>query len=198
MNKGHIFFLSGVAGAGKGTVIQKLLEANIPDFKLALSCKTRDYRIGEKEGVDYNKLTIEEFQKGINNGEFLEYNFVHNQNYYGVRYSDVIENGIEKGKTILKEMEILGYEKFLQQRPDLKPYYSYIFLDLPIEKIKERMISRGDSVEGVDYEKRIESAQKESAKKHIADHIVNADQTPEEVFQEVLSIISKKNTGNFI
>ncbi|MCP4522867.1 MAG: hypothetical protein GY828_01475, partial [Candidatus Gracilibacteria bacterium] len=93
---------------------------------------------------------------------------------------------------------ILGYEKFLQQRPDLKQSYSYIFLDLPVEKIKERMASRGDSIEGIDYEKRIESARKESAKKHIADYIVNADQTPEEVFQEVLSIISKKSTGNFI
>jgi guanylate kinase len=47
MKKGHIFFISGVAGAGKGTVIKKLLEKKLENFELALSCKTREPRDSE-------------------------------------------------------------------------------------------------------------------------------------------------------
>ena len=101
MTKGHIFFISWVAWAGKGTVIKKLLEKKLANFELALSCKTRDFREGEQAWIDYNKLSVQEFQEAIDNNEFLEYNFVHNQNYYGTRYKDVIENGIEKWKIIL-------------------------------------------------------------------------------------------------
>jgi guanylate kinase len=192
MKKGHIFFISGVAGAGKGTVIKKLLEEKLENFELALSCKTREPRENEILWVDYNKLSTQEFQQAIKNWEFLEYNFVHNQSYYGVRYSDVIDNWINKGKIVLKEMEILWYQKFLETRPDLKKYYSYIFLDLPIEKIKERMITRWDCTEWKDFEMRIDSAKKESALKDIADYIIDADQTQEQVFSEVLEIITKK------
>lgn len=192
MKKGHIFFISGVAGAGKGTVIKKLLEEKLENFELALSCKTREPREGEVLWVDYNKLTTQEFQLAIEKWEFLEYNFVHNQNYYGTRYRDVIENGIEQGKIIFKEMDILALPKLLKSRPDLREDFSYIFLDLPIVKIKERMSTRWDCTEWVDYENRITSAKKESALQHLADHVINADQSPEWVFSEILTIITKK------
>jgi guanylate kinase len=192
MKKGHIFFISGVAGAGKGTVIMKLLEQKLENFELALSCKTREPREGEVLWVDYNKLSTQAFQEAIDRWEFLEYNFIHNQNYYGTRYKDVIENGIEQGKIILKEMDILALPKLIKSRPDLREDFSYIFLDLPIEKIKERMKARWDCTEWADYENRIDSANKESALKEIADFIINADQTQEQVFSEVLEIITKK------
>jgi len=192
MNKWHIFFISGVAWAGKWTVIKKLLEKKIENFELALSCKTRDFRENEKQWVDYNKLTIEEFKFSVELGEFLEYNFVHNQNYYGTRYIDVIDNGINKGKIILKEMDILALPKLMYSRHDLKNDYTYIFLDLPVHKIKERMQSRGDCVEWKDFENRIKSAKKESALKNLADHVINADQAEEKVFEDIFNIISKK------
>lgn len=192
MKTGHIFFISGVAGAWKWTVIKKILEKNITNFELALSCKTRDFREGEKHGIDYNKLSISEFKKSIENGDFLEYNFVHNQNYYGTRYTDVIENGIEKGKIILKEMDILALPKLMSDRHDLKNNYTYIFLDLPIAKIKDRMLDRWDCVEWKDFENRLISARKESSLKNLADHVINADQSAEQVFEEVFNIISKK------
>ncbi|MDA7494763.1 hypothetical protein N8455_00315 [Candidatus Gracilibacteria bacterium] len=192
MNKGHIFFISGVAGAGKGTVIKKLMDKKIGNFELALSCKTRDFRGGEKPGVDYNKLSIEEFKLAIESGDFLEYNFVHNQNYYGTRYTDVIENGIDLGKIILKEMDILALPKFKYDSHSIRENYSYIFLDLPIDKIKDRMSARGDSTQGKDFENRIKSAKKEIALKNLADHVVDADQAPEKVFEDVFNIISKK------
>lgn len=192
MSTGHIFFISWVAWAGKWTVIKKLLEKEIENFELALSCKTREPREWEVLWVDYNKLSVDKFKQAIDNNEFLEYNFVHNQNYYGTRFSDVIDNGINKGKIILKEMDILALPKLMYSRHDLKNHYTYIFLDLSIDKIKERMQSRWDCVESKDFENRIMSAKKETALKNLADHVIDANQSPEKVFEEVFTIISKK------
>lgn len=192
MNKWHIFFISGVAWAGKWTVIKKLLEKKIENFELALSCKTRDFRENEKQWIDYNKLTTEEFKFSIELWEFLEYNFVHNQNYYGTRFVDVIDNGINKGKIILKEMDILALPKLMYSRHDLKNDYTYIFLDLPVDKIKDRMQSRGDCVEWKDFENRLKSAKKETALKNLADYVINADQSEDKVFEDIFNIISKK------
>jgi dephospho-CoA kinase len=58
--------------------------------------------------------------------------------------------------------------------------------------VKERMKQRGDCVEWKDFENRIESAKKETHLKNLADHIIPADRTPEEVFDDVFTIISKK------
>lgn len=189
--KGHIFFISGFAGAGKWTVIQGLLESNIPRLELALSCKTREYREGENHN-DYIKLSVEEFHRLIDAGEFLEYNFVHGQNYYGTRYKDVIDNGIAQGKLVLKEMDILILPKVLEERNDLREYFTYIFLDIPEEKIKERMIKRGDDVTGKDFEMRMLSAQKEKDLLHLADYVIDGTQTKEEVLQEVKNIILQR------
>ena len=185
-------FISWVAWAGKWTLIKQLLEKNISNLELSISCKTRDFRPGEKQAVDYHKLSVEEFKQAIENNEFLEYNFVHNQNYYGTRYSDVIDNGIEKWKIIITEMDMLALPKLMQMHPNLKQDYSYIFLELPIEKVKERMQKRWDCVEWKDFENRLESAKKETYLKNLADHIIDADRSPEEVLADVYEIISKK------
>ncbi len=192
MKKGHIFFISWVAGAGKWTLIKQLLEKNIPNLELSISCKTRDFRAWETQGVDYHKLSVEEFQQAIENNEFLEYNFVHNQNYYGTRISDVIENGIEKWKIILTEMDMLALPKLKYAHHNIRDDYTYIFLDLPVEKIKQRMKKRWDDVSGKDFENRIQSAQKEINLKNLADHVIDADRNPNQVLKDVYEIISKK------
>lgn len=192
MKKGHIFFISWVAWAWKGTSIKWLLESWIQNLELALSCKTRELRKWEIDWVDYNKLSVEDFKKSIENWDFLEYNFIHNQAYYGTRFSDVIENGVEKWKIILKEMDILILPKVLEERKDLREDFTYIFLDIPVEKIKERMLHRWDDVTGTDYENRIKSAIKERELKHLADHIVDASQKPEDTLEKLKDIILEK------
>jgi thymidylate kinase len=74
----------------------------------------------------------------------------------------------------------------------LKNDYTYIFLDLPIVKIKDRMQERGDCVEWKDFENRLSSAKKETALKNLADFVINADQSPDKVFEDIFNIISKK------
>lgn len=192
MKRGHIFFISWVAWAWKWTVIKWLLDEKIENLELALSCKTREPRVGETIWVDYNKLSVEEFKKSIEAGEFLEYNFVHNQSYYWTKFSDVIDNWINKWKIVIKEMDILILPKVLEERKEYRNDFTYIFLDLPIEKIKERMLDRWDDVTWIDYENRINSAEKEKALKHLADFIVDWSWTPDVTLKIIKEIINNK------
>lgn len=192
MQKWHIFFISWVAWAGKWTAIKWLLKEEIPNLELALSCKTREPRKWEIVWVDYNKLSLDEFKKSIKAWEFLEYNFIHNQAYYGTRFSDVIDNWINKWKTIIKEMDILILPKVLEERKDYRNDFTYIFIDLEVDKIKERMIDRWDDVTGEDYENRIKSAEKEKELKYLADYVVDWWWTKKQTLKAIKKIILEK------
>lgn len=192
MKKWHLFFICWVAWAWKWTLINWLINEDIPNLEFALSCKTREPRVWEIIWKDYIKLTISEFQKAIEDGEFLEYNFVHNQNYYWTRKIDVIDNWIDKGKIILKEIDMLIVPEVLSKMDNMRDNFSIIFLDLPIEIIKERMISRGDDVGWEDYKNRIISAEKERKNSSFVDFVIDATKSKEDVLFEVKKIILDK------
>ena len=192
MKKWYVFFICWVTWSWKWTLINGLLKENIWNLEFALSCKTREPRSGEIPGKDYVKLSFEEFKKEIEDWEFLEYNFVHNQDYYWTRKKDVIDNWIEKWKNLLKEIDMLIVPHLLENMKSLRKYFSIIYLDLPINTIRERMLSRGDSVDNKDYENRIESAQKEKNMKHLADFVVDATNSQEEILREVKEFILSK------
>ncbi len=192
MKKGHIFFISWVAWAWKWTVIKSLIEEKNNNIELALSCKTREPRAWEVIWVDYNKLSVQEFKKAIEDWEFLEYNFIHNQAYYWTRIKDVIDNWINKWKIIIKEMDILILPKVLEERQDIRQDFTYIFIDIPLETIKSRMISRWDDVTWTDFENRINSATKEKKLKHLADFVIDWSWKPEETLKSLKKIISDK------
>ena len=192
MKKWYVFFICWVTWSWKWTLINGLLKENIWNLEFALSCKTREPRSGEIPGKDYVKLSVEECKKEIEDWEFLEYNFVHNQDYYWTRKKDVIDNWIEKWKNLLKEIDMLIVPHLLENMKSLRKYFSIIYLDLPINTIRERMLSRGDSVDNKDYENRIESAQKEKNMKHLADFVVDATNSQEEILREVKEFILSK------
>jgi guanylate kinase len=192
MERWHIFFISGVAGAGKWTVIKWLLKDDSLNLELVLSCKTREPREWEIPGLDYVKLSIPEFKKAIENNEFLEYNFVHNQAYYWTRYEDVINNWILKWKNILKEVDILILPKIFEEWKVSRDDFTYIFIDIPLEMIAERMKDRWDDIDGKDYRNRIESAKKEKLIIHLADYVIDWTKSIEEVLEEVRGIVKGK------
>jgi len=108
----------------------------------------------------------------------------------------VIDDGINLWKYILKEMDILILPKVLEENKISKEDFTYIFLDIPLEKIKERMILRWDDISWVDYENRIESARKEKELSYLADNIIDASLTPENTLLELKKIISNKINQN--
>ncbi len=192
MKKWHIFFIMGVSGAWKWTLIKNLKKQNL-DIYIPLSYKTRAKREFETNWVDAYFISKEDFKKAIKNNEFLEYAIVHQKEYYGTKYKDVIENWINKWKIVIKEIDIIWLKKLLKEKAELKKYFTTIFLNISIDKLVERIKKRWEQISSEDLEIRKNSAkiEQQEATKY-CDYIINADKSEEEVLQEVLKIINNK------
>ena len=107
-NKGILIVLSGFSGAGKGTLVKRLLELHGEEYALSISATTRKPRVGEEEGKAYFFKSNEEFEKMIREDAFLEY-AGYCDHYYGTPKAYVDEQ-LEKGKNVILEIEIQGAE----------------------------------------------------------------------------------------
>ncbi|USN58067.1 MAG: hypothetical protein H6767_07090 [Candidatus Peribacteria bacterium] len=104
----------------------------------------------------------------------------------------MIENGIEKGYTVIKELDIQGLEKLRREKPELDSIYTTIFLSIPAEKLKERIESRGVLMQNEEFERRKQTAIEEQKKaQELCDVMIDATQPPDEVFTQVCDIITK-------
>ncbi len=190
MSKGHIYFIMWVSGAGKGTLIGWLKQKDL-NLHIPLSYKSRKKRDFEVDGVDSYFISVEDFQKQIKQKKFLEYALVHWVDYYGTKYDDVILNGIEKNKIVIKELDVLWLIRLIDEKPELRKNYTTIFLNIPVSKLRDRIKKRGDNITEEELNRREKSAkmEEEEARK-LCDYMLDATQTPEKVLKEVLDIIN--------
>ena len=153
MKKGLFIVISGPSGVGKGTICRELLDKI--DVNYSVSMTTRSMREGEVDGVDYYFTTKDDFEKRINNNEFIEY-AKYNDNYYGTLKSEV-EDKLNNGKNIICEIEVQGAMQIKKLFPD-----SVLICILPpsIEELENRLIKRNTNDKD-DIKKRIEIAKKE-------------------------------------
>ena len=125
--QGQLIVVSGPSGAGKDTIVGKVLEKNKKVW-LSVSATSRKPRNGEKEGENYFFLTKEEFEKKIKDNYFLEYaEYV--GNYYGTPKEKIIEK-LEEGLDVILVIEIQGAMKI----KELIPEALFIFIMPPSEK----------------------------------------------------------------
>lgn len=142
---GQIIVISAPSGAGKGTVINKLLEKDNKTRWLSVSATSRNPREGEKEGINYYYLTKEDFENKINNNYFLEYtNYA--GNYYGTPKAFIKEK-IEKGIDVILEIEIEGATSIKK----LIPEAIFIFIMPPslktlVKRLKKRGTESNDKI----------------------------------------------------
>lgn len=150
---GKLLVLSGPGGVGKSTVAKKLRE--VGDFWVSVSYTTRDPRVNEVDGRDYNFVSHEVFQTMINNGEFLEW-----AEFAGNRYGtiqDKVEQALLLGKNVLLEIEIDGAKQVKAHLPKS----ILVFLEPPSwEELVARLEGRGTDDE-VRRAHRLELAQAE-------------------------------------
>jgi guanylate kinase len=161
--------ITGPSGVGKGTLIEKLLE-RIPELELSVSATTREPRPGEEDGRDYHFLTDEEFESGVEDGDFLEH-----ATYSGHRYGTVrgaVEERLARGRSVVLEIEIQGARQVREAMPDAV----LIFIAPPdLAALRQRLEGRGtDSAEAI--ERRLRTAELElEAQVEFPHVIVNDD-----------------------
>lgn len=152
-NKGRLIVFSAPSGCGKGTMLAEILKDK--NFYCSVSATTRSPREGETDGVNYYFLKKEDFEKKIENNEFLEY-ACYCDNYYGTLVSEV-ENKLNEGINVILEIEVQGAMKIRKLRPDAL----FIFISPPsVEELRRRLRKRGTESEEV-IEKRVAQAEME-------------------------------------
>ena len=150
--KGQILIISGPSGSGKSTLLNRLLKEE-NDLYFSISSTTRAPRQGESDGVNYYFTSEDEFKKGIDADEFLEWACVHG-NYYGTSLKPVLK-ALEEGKIAIFDIDVQGFNiaksKFAQN------ITSVFITTASKNELKSRLQNRGtDSAETI--EKRLINA----------------------------------------
>lgn len=167
-NKGILIVVSGFSGAGKGTLMKRLL-GEYDNYALSISATTRGPRQGEVDGREYFFKTTEEFEKMIAQDELIEYARYVN-NYYGTPKEYVMQQ-LAAGKDVVLEIEIQGALKVKEKYPDTL----LLFVTPPSAKVlKERLIGRGTETMEV-IESRMKRAVEESQGMDRYDYLVIND-----------------------
>lgn len=137
MNRGILVVVSGFSGAGKGTLMKRLME-KYDDYALSVSVTTRSPREGEREGREYFFRTREEFKELIAQEQLIEYaRYV--DNYYGTP-KEYVENQLNDGKDVVLEIEIQGALEVKKKMPDTL----LLFVTAPsAQELKKRLEGRG-------------------------------------------------------
>jgi guanylate kinase len=140
-----VLVITGPSGVGKGTLIRGLRE-RIPEFELSVSATTRLPRPGERDGVDYHFMSPEEFERRIQNGEFVEH-ATYSGNRYGTLRSE-LERRLDAGVPVVLEIEIQGARQVREAMPDAVT----VFIAPPShDALRTRLVGRGtDTLEQVD------------------------------------------------
>ena len=192
MNKeGLLIVVSGFSGAGKGTVMKRLIE-KYQSYALSISATTRSPREGEVNGREYFFKTVEEFKEMIAKEQLIEYaQYV--SNYYGTP-KQYVEEQLQAGKNVILEIEIQGALKIKEKFPDAV----LMFIIPPSAAVlKERLIGRG--TESLDVvEKRLARAVEEAQGVESYDYVVVNDdlETCVEDINEIILSEQKKVAKN--
>jgi guanylate kinase len=172
MNTGKLIIFSAPSGSGKSTLVNYLMEQH-PELQLAfsISCTSRAPRGKEKNGVEYFFLSPEEFKKKIANNEFLEYEEVYEDRFYGTLKSQV-EVQSQAGQNVVFDVDVKG-------GVNIKKHYGSralsVFIQPPsVEELRNRLVGRATDAPEV-IEQRLNKAEYELSFADKFDRIVIND-----------------------
>ena len=172
MNTGKLIIFSAPSGSGKSALVNYLMEQH-PELQLAfsISCTSRAPRGKEKNGVEYFFLSPEEFKKKIANDEFLEYEEVYEDRFYGTLKSQV-EVQSQAGQNVVFDVDVKG-------GVNIKKHYGSralsVFIQPPsVEELRNRLVGRATDAPEV-IEQRLNKAEYELSFADKFDRIVIND-----------------------
>lgn len=182
-----LVLLSGVSGAGKDTIKNEILK-RMKDVTTIPSYTDRKKRPGEIDGEIYNFITTEEFEERIKNEEFYEYS-VHHKHYYGTS-KKILNDKIKEGKIIIKDIDVNGTENLKNLlAKDMK--IVTIFLRVPKEELRRRLLNRSDKLSLKDIELRLNRFDYEESKIDCYDYVIKNDDL-EKAVQIIITIIENE------
>ncbi len=166
---GVVLVLSGPSGAGKSSLINAISD-EIGDYYFSISTTTRPMREGEVEGVHYHFVESQEFQKDIEEDNFLEYALVHG-NYYGTSLKPVRE-ALHKGKLVIFDIDVQGNTAVNNRLGDIT---TSVFITPPsLSELKKRLLNRSTDSDEV-IENRIKMAKREIQRTSEYDFVIVND-----------------------
>ena len=188
--KGKVIIVSAPSGAGKTSIVKHVLEF-LPELRFSTSATTRAMREGEVNGRDYHFLTVEDFKEGIRNDEFLEWEEVYANQFYGTLKSE-IQRIWDEGKTVIFDVDVKG-------GLNIKKYFGddamAIFIEPPsIQELENRLRKRGTETEE-SLRKRVEKAEYELSFAPLFDKIIvndNLDDARAEMLGAIREFLDKE------
>ena len=187
MKKGLLIILSGPSGVGKNCVRQEIMKSNKLDLTYSISMTTREKREREEDGKDYYFVSEEEFQRNIDEGNFLEW-----ASFVGHRYGtpkDKVEALRKQGKNVFLEIEINGAKQVLSKVQDDRVIS--IFLMPPSFAALEKRIRKRKTESEEIIQERLQKGMKEMTMTENYDYIVVNDRI-ERAAQEIIDLIKAK------
>ena len=168
--EGKVIIVSAPSGAGKTSIVRHLLDA-VPELQFSVSATTRHKRDYEEDGKDYYFITPDQFKERLANDEFLEWQEVYKDQFYGSLKSEV-ERIWENGGTVIFDVDVLG-------GLNIKKFYGdkalAVFIEPPtLEELCNRLKNRGTETKE-SLKKRLDKAEYEISFADQFDRIVLND-----------------------
>ena len=187
MQNNKLIIFSAPSGSGKTTIVKKILN-EFPNLEFSISACSRKPRKGEVHGKDYYFISPEEFKEKIANNEFIEWEEVYENNFYGTLKSE-LQRIWDKGNNVIFDVDVVGGVNIKKQ---FQNNSLAIFIEAPsIDVLEQRLRNRGtESKEEI--RKRIAKAEKELTYSKFFDIVIIND-----VLETAVNQV-KKAVRNFI
>lgn len=190
--QGKVIIFSAPSGSGKSTIINWLMQEHKElNMAFSISCTSRQPRGQEQDGVEYFFVSPDEFRRRIANNEFLEYEEVYADRFYGTLKAQV-KKQLEKGENVVLDVDVKG-------GCNIKSIYGdkalSLFIQPPsVEELRKRLVGRGTDAPEV-IEDRIKRAEFELSFADRFDHVVindNLDTAKEDALKTISAFINKR------
>jgi guanylate kinase len=181
--EGKLFIFSAPSGSGKTTIVKSLLEKDL-GLEFSISAASRPSRENEVHGKDYHFLSTEDFKEKINNDEFVEWEEVYENRFYGTLKSE-LDRIWKKGHHAIFDVDVIGGLNIKKKYP--KKALSVFVMPPSIEELEKRLISRSTD-SNKDITTRINKANEELQYANQFDIIIINDKLEKAIEEAALAV----------
>ena len=185
-NSGKLIIFAAPSGAGKSSLIKKIIKDSENNLELSVSATTRLPREGETHGEDYFFINEKEFNELKSNQAFLEFAYVHGHQYGTIK--SFVDEKLKDGINVILDIDVQG---FTQIKNAIEDTVSIFIIPPSFDELKKRLTLRGLDLDEA-IKKRLENAKEELKQAESFDYIILNDNF-DKAIEELSSIIISEN-----